>query len=178
VTAVDDDWDEDDDPYEPDDSDDQDEPDYDYYDDDPGGSWGPEDYLSAKAYYEEAGHRDEVHGGGDCDCRPPLAVRASQLARDVAGRLAGPWVRLRLKIAARHPWTVRAGGIEVTVRLHAGRGCGACGARGWFYSLDRSRDDDRPPGYNGVSLCGCGSAIGQLAGTRRYLRDARGEPPF
>jgi len=174
VTAVDD-WD-DDDPYEPDDSDDQYEPDYDDYDDDPGGSWGPGDYLVAKAYYEEAGHRDEVHGGGDCDCRPPLAVRASQPARDVAGRLAGPWARL--KVASRHPWTVRIGPAEVTLRLRASHRCGACGGRGWFYSKTGIDPVPMPEGYDGVSLCGCGSAIGQLAGTRRYLRDTRGEPPF
>jgi hypothetical protein len=35
-----------------------------------------------------------------------------------------------------------------------------------------------PPGYNGAALCGCGSAISQLAETRRYLRSADHEPPF
>jgi hypothetical protein len=175
VTAVDDDWEEDG-PYEPDDPDEQYEPDHD--DDDPGGSWepDPEDAEIARAYYEEAEHRDEIHGGGDCTCRPSLAEAASQLAGDTACRLRG--IRNRLTAAARRPYTVRAGPAEVTIRLRADRRCGACGGRGWSYSLIPGRPDLRPPGYNDVGLCRCGSAIGQLAESRRAVRRAWDEPPF
>ena len=38
--------------------------------------------------------------------------------------------------------------------------------------------DDRPPGYNGVALCGCGAASGRLAESRRNIRQAYEEPPF
>lgn len=160
-----DDWD-DDEPYEPDFDDDRDD---DYEPD-------PEDYETAKAYYEEAEHSDTVHGGGECDCRPSVRDRLRQLAGDVA-RQAGN-ARARLSIAMRGIYTVRIGRAEITLRLNADRTCGACGGKGWAYSLDRSRQDDRPPGYNGVDLCGCGSAIGKLADTRRYLRSTWGEPPF
>lgn len=177
MTAVDD-WDEDDDPYEPDDSGDQDEPDYDDYDDDPRGSWepDPEDYLIARAYEEEAEHREQVHGGGECDCRPSLAVRASQLARDVASRLASPWVRL--KTAARHPRTLRIGPVEVTSGLRAGHRCDACSGRGWFYTMTPEPEFPVPEGYNGAALCGCGSATARLADRRRKMRQRSGEPPF
>jgi hypothetical protein len=75
-------------------------------------------------------------------------------------------------------YTLRLGRAEVTVRLNAARKCGACGGEGWFYTLDRSRDDDRPPGYNGAALCGCGSSATRLAESRRHLRRMRDEPPF
>ncbi len=154
---------------------DEDEPDY---DDDPCGGYepDPEDAETARAYHEEAEHRDTVHGGGECDCRPSLRDRLTWLVGDTARRAGN--ARARLAIAMRGIYTVRAGRAEVTLRLNADRACGACGGRGWQYSLDRSRQDDRPPGYNGVGLCGCGSAIAQLASTRRYLRSAWDEPPF
>jgi hypothetical protein len=170
-----DDWDEDDDPYEPDDSDDQYEPDY---DDDPGGSWepDPEDAEIAKAYEEHAEHCERVHDGGECNCRPSLAERASQLANSVVCRLWG--IRNNLTAAARRPCTLRAGPAEVTIRLRADRGCDACSGRGWFYTMTPNPEFPVPEGYNGAALCGCGSAIGKLAETRRAMRHARDEPPF
>jgi hypothetical protein len=162
------DWDEDDEPYEPDDSDEQDEPDY---DDDLSDGYepDPEDSAIEQAHYEEAEHREQVHGGRPCDCRPSLRDRLTWLAGNARARLA---------MAMRGIYTVRVGRAEFTLRLDAGRTCGACGGRGWAYSLDRSRTDDRPAGYNGVGLCGCGSAIASLADTRRYLRSALRESPF
>jgi hypothetical protein len=164
-----DDWD--DDPYEPDDSDDQYESDY---DDDPQDDYepDPEDGDIARSYEEYYEHCDKVHGGGECDCRPSLRDRLAE-----AMRRAGN-ARIRIAIAIRGIYTVRIGRAEVTLRLNADRACGACDGKGWAYSLDRSRQDDRPPGYNGVGLCGCGSAIGKLAESRRYVRSTRGEPPF
>jgi hypothetical protein len=179
VTAVDwdeDDWDEDDEPDGPDGPDDQDEPDDDY--DDHRGSWepDPEDGAIAEAYYLEAEHRDEVHGGGPCDCLPSPAERISRLASSAVSRLWG--IRNRLAAATCQPWTLRAGPAEVTVRLNAGRRCGACGGQGWRYSLIPGRPDLMPPGFNDVGLCGCGAAISQLAGARREMRRTRDEPPF
>lgn len=155
--------------------DDQD-PDDDWYDDDDQPERDPEDYEIARAYEEEAEHCEQVHGGGECDCRPSLRDRLAGRASDAAWRAAN--ARDRLAKAMRGIYTVRLGRAELTLRLNADRACGACGGQGWAYSLDRSRPDDRPPGYNGVGLCGCGSAIGKLAGTRRYLRSTLREPPF
>jgi hypothetical protein len=162
-----------------DDWDDQDEADEDdgwYDDDDDYREPDPEDSEIARAYGEYAEHCEQVHGGAHCDCRPSLPERLASLARDAGRRVLN--ARARLLIATREPRTLRIGPAEVTVRLRADRKCSACSGRGWFYTLDRSRKDDRPPGYNGTSLCGCGSAIGKLAETRRYLRSARSEPPF
>jgi hypothetical protein len=175
VSAVDD-WDEDDESYEPDDSDEQYEPDFDDDRDDDWREPDGDDYEIAKAYEEEAAHRETVHGGGECDCRPSLLDRLTWHASDMARRAGN--ARARLTIAMHGIYTLRIGRAEVTLRLNADRRCGACGGRGWAYSLDRSGQDDRPPGYNGVSLCGCGSAIGKLADTRRYLRSTWDEPPF
>lgn len=136
----------------------------------------PEDYAIAREYEDYAEHCETVHGGGECTCRPSLAARASQAVRGISNRLRSPW--WRLKAATRHPWTLRIGPAEVTLRLHANRTCGACGGKGWGYSLIPGKADDRPPGYNGTSLCGCGSATARLADTRRYLRQHRDEPPF
>lgn len=166
--GLDDDWREDDD--------EDREPDDDWYDDDDYREPDPEDGDIARAYEEHYEHLDTVHGGGECDCRPSLADRLSRRAEDAAYWLRG--IRNRMAAATRRPCTLRLGPAEITVRLSAGRACGACGGRGWSYGLDRSRPDERPPGYNTVSLCGCGAAIGQLAETRRYLRSTDKAPPF
>jgi hypothetical protein len=155
--------------------DDDQEPDDDWYDDDPP-ERDPEDGDIARAYEEHYEHLDAVHGGGECDCRPSLAARASQALRGAGYWLAGPW--WRLKAAMRHPWTLRAGPAEITLRLRADHRCGACGGRGWNYSLTPKPEHPIPPGYNGAALCGCGSVIGKLAETRRYLRSTRNDPPF
>lgn len=161
---------------------DDDDPGYDdddhgcYYDDDDYREPDPEDGDIARSYEEYAEHCDTVHGGGECDCRPSLRDRLADLTRRVANRL---WaLRWWLTSAARQPCTLRFGPAEITVRFRPGRQCGACAGRGWFYTLNRSRPDDRPPGYNGAALCGCGSAISQLAVSRRRERQARNEPPF
>lgn len=164
------------------DEDDDQEPDDDWYGDDPfdGREPDPEDGDIARSEEEYYEHLDAAHGGGDCDCRPSLAARASEALRRVRYWLAAPW--WQLKTATRHPWTLRAGPAELTLRLCANHRCGACGGRGWNYSLTPRPEHPIPPGYNGASLCGCGSAIGKLAETRRYLRDldrsSRNEPPF
>jgi hypothetical protein len=75
-------------------------------------------------------------------------------------------------------YTVRLGRAEITLRLNADRECGACGGKGWMYTLSGAETDPIPPGYNGASLCPCGSATGALADSRRYLRERRDEPPF
>ena len=152
--------------------------------DEPDGDWyarddrepDPEDAEIAKEYYELEQHCEEKHGGGECTCRPsPLALWWQWNVTHRLHRLGD--VRYRVRYAARQPWTIRLLGAELTIRLRP-RECGACGGKGWAYSLDRSRPDDRPPGYNGVSLCGCGSAITRLADSRRYLRRTRNGPPF
>ena len=154
------------------------EPDDDWYDDDDliGPERDPEDADIERAYEEHYEHLDAVHGGGDCDCRPSLRERLAWRARAAVNWLAG--VRIRMTAATRRPCTLRIGPAEITLRLRADRTCGACGGKGWFYTLDRSRADDRPPGCNGAALCGCGSAIGKLAETRREMRSADREPPF
>ena len=136
----------------------------------------PEDADIARAYEEHAEHCDEVHGGGECDCRPSAAARASQAARDIGYWLARPW--WRLKAATHRPWTLRIGPAEVTLRLRANHRCDACRGRGWNYSMTPKPEHPIPPGYNGASLCGCGSAIGSLAKSRREMRRMESEPPF
>lgn len=148
----------------------------DYYDDDDYREPDGEDGDIARSYEEYWEHRDKVHGGGECDCRPSLRDRLADVGRRIINRL---WaLRWWLTSAARQPCTLRLGPAEITVRFRPDRKCGACAGQGWFYTLNRSRPDDRPPGYNGAALCGCGSAISQLAGTRRRERQARTEPLF
>ncbi|HMH92533.1 MAG TPA: hypothetical protein VK586_15785 [Streptosporangiaceae bacterium] len=165
MTAAED-WDEDDDQ----------EPDDDWYDDDDLPEPDPEDGDIARAYEEHFEHLDAVHGGGECDCRPSLAERLARRARDIANWLHG--IRCRLTVATRRPCTLRLGPAEITVRLRADRGCDACSGRGWFYTMTPKPEFPVPAGYNGAALCGCGSAIGKLAETRRYLRRTDREPPF
>jgi hypothetical protein len=153
------------------------EPDDDYYDrDDDYREPDPEDGDIARAYEEHYEHLDAVHGGGECDCRPSLAERLARRARDAANWLHG--IRCQVTAASWIPCTVRLGTVEVTVRLRADRGCGACQGRGWFYTMTPKPEFPVPAGYNGAALCGCGSAIGKLADSRRYLRQTRNEPPF
>ena len=73
------------------DEDDDQEPDDDWYDDDDliGPDRDPEDYEIAREYEEYAEHCDTVHGGRECDCRPPLAERLARRARDAANWLRG-----------------------------------------------------------------------------------------
>lgn len=169
-------WDQDDGPCE---GDDPDEPDY---DDDPQDGYepDPEDGDIARSYEEYYDHCDQVHGGGECTCRPSPAEQVMRRARESAYAALGAWYRL--KAAARQPWTLRLGPAEVTVRLRAGRKCGACSGRGWLYTLTSKPEFPIPPGYNGAALCGCGSAIARLADTRRTLRrrvrGTQDEPPF
>lgn len=157
------------------------DPDDDWYDD---GPWDdlddepdPEDAEIARAYEEDWEHRDKKHGGAECDCRPSPWARSWRLRHRVTGWFAGSYWRVRY--SARQPWTLRLGPAEVTVRLQANRSCGACADRGWFYSKGTVNPLPMPPGYDGVSLCGCGTAIAKLAGSRRAVRAMRKEgPPF
>jgi hypothetical protein len=152
------------------------EPDYDDWDDDDYREPDPEDADIARAYEDDAEHRETVHGGGECDCRASLRDRLGWRARDAARRAGN--ARARLAIAMRGVYTIRVGRAEFTLRLNADRACGACGGRGWFYTFIPGRADDRPPGDNGAGLCGCGSAIASLAESRRYVRGFDREPPF
>jgi hypothetical protein len=98
----------------------------------------------------------------------------------VLGRLAA---RLTAGLAA---WprlaAVRIGPVELAVRVRRSGPCGACAARGWFYTKGGLDPVPRPDGYDGVSLCGCGTALTQLAERQRrdrqYRRRSRREPPF
>lgn len=160
------------------------DPDDDWYDD---GPWDddddydrepdPEDWEIARSYEELYEHEEKVHGGGECDCRPSLLLRFSWRAQAAWRWLTARWYRLRY--SARQPWTLRLGPAEVTVRLQANRSCGACADRGWFYSKGTVNPLPMPPGYDGVSLCGCGTAIAKLADSRRVVRQMKKEgPPF
>jgi hypothetical protein len=161
-----DDWrDEDDEDQEPDDDD---RDDYGHEPDEP--EW---DSIDSAEYWN---HRDEAHGGEECDCGSLLRERLTARASSAYRRLTDPW--RRLNSATRHPWTLRAGPVELTLRLRADRRCGACGGRGWNYSLTAKPEHPVPPGYNGAALCGCGSAIGKIAETRRCLRRTDNLPPF
>lgn len=136
----------------------------------------PEDAEIARSYEEYYEHCETAHGGGECDCRPSLYAREMWRVRDAGRWLAGLWYRSRCAI--RQPWTLRLPGAEITIRLRP-RHCGACGGRGWFYSKTGIDPHPMPPGYDGVSLCGCGTAIGKLADSRRAVRQMRREgPPF
>ena len=80
------DWDEDD-GQEPDEDD---WPDDDWYgDDDRGPERDPEDADIERSYEEYWEHRDTVHGGGECDCRPSLAERLARRVRHAANWLRG-----------------------------------------------------------------------------------------
>lgn len=156
------------------------DPDDDWYDDrDDYREPDPEDYEIARAYGEHAEHCEKVHGGGDCDCRPSVFRRLAWRVQRAAGRLVTAWWRARY--AVDNPWTLRAGPAEITIRLNRHRSC-ACGGRGWFYHKTGIDPMPMPEGYDGVSLCPCGSVIGQLADSRRVVRKTarhdRNEPPF
>ena len=146
-----------------------------YDDDDYDRDPDPEDYEIARSYEELYAHQEKAHGGHQCDCRPSAPERLAWRLRDLAGWFPGTWYRARY--AVHQPWTVRILGAEVTVRLHP-RECGACSGRGWFYSKTGIDPLPMPPGYDGVCLCGCGTAIGKLAGSRRAVRRMRKETPF
>jgi hypothetical protein len=139
----------------------------------------PEDAEFARAYAEHLEHCETRHGGGDCDCRPSrlamALVRLRDAASDTAWRLRGAWFSL-----LRSPHFLRLGPLELSVRIR--RKCGVCSGRGWMHSKGTLDPHPAPPGYDGVSLCGCGSAIGKLGDSARYLRAerrrSRTEPPF
>jgi hypothetical protein len=125
----------------------------DHYRDDPE---PPEDYL-----IEEA-ERHAQH---------PWAHARPGLVRRLAARLTRP------RLAG-----VRIGPVELTIRMRRGGPCGACAGRGWFYTKGMLDPVPMPDGYDGVALCGCGTAIARLAerqrSERRSRRQSRREPPF
>ena len=97
----------------------------------------------------------------------------------------GPWahrpgvaarVVLRWRNLTAHPRTLRLGRLEFTIRWT--RSCGACAGRGWFYTKGSLNPVIRPEGYDGVSLCGCGSGVTRLVESRRYVRRVSKEAPF
>lgn len=157
----------------------EDDPDdWDYRDDDHP-EHDPEDWEQAKAYAEYAEHCEAKHGGGECDCRPSRILAARTMLGDATRRAV--WSIQRAWFAAvRRPHFLRLGRLEFSVRFR--RPCGACSSRGWNHSKGGLNSHPAPPGYDGVGLCPCGSAIGSLADSAAYLRAdrrrSRTEPPF
>lgn len=149
----------------------------DWYDDDPRDDWepDPEDAEIARAYAEHAEHCERKHGGGECHCRPSLLDYLRWAAAGRIRRLRD--LPFRVRIFAHELHTVRVGPIGLTARFRPPAQCGACRGEGWFY-IKTGEPDLRPEGYDGVALCGCGSAVTKLAEDRRYVRQARNEPPF
>jgi hypothetical protein len=94
----------------------------------------------------------------------------------------GPRARLaaRWRYLTARPVTLRLGRLEFTLRWR--HPCDACASRGWSYSKGSLNPVPMPEGYDGVSLCGCGNAIGSLAASRAYVRGfdhrMRKEGPF
>lgn len=78
--------------------------------------------------------------------------------------------------------TLRLGRIEITLRRRSADPCSACTGRGWFYTKGTLNPLPPPPGYDGVALCGCGTATDQINDTRRELRQElrrlQTQPPF
>jgi hypothetical protein len=68
---------------------------------------------------------------------------------------------------------LRLGRLELTIRVRPSKPCGACSGDGWFYTKGTSTPVPPPPGYDGVALCGCGTATDRVNDTRRELRRAR-----
>lgn len=77
---------------------------------------------------------------------------------------------------------LRLGPTEITIRMRRSSPCGACVGRGWFYTKGALNPVPPPPGYDGVALCGCGTATDRINDTRRQFRRAhrrgRRQPPF
>ena len=135
----------------------------------------PEDAEIARSYAEHYEHCERKHGGGECDCRPSRWLLLREAARRTAERLY--WdARTKVTTPLRQPCTVRIGPAEITLRVRPRRCC-ACSGKGWFFTKS-GEPDLRPEGYDGVSLCGCGAAIAELADDRRVTRQAQDEAPF
>lgn len=49
----------------------------------------PEDAEWEREYWEYQEHRDERHGGAECDCRPSLPTRLAWWFREKRRRVAG-----------------------------------------------------------------------------------------
>lgn len=79
---------------------------------------------------------------------------------------------------------MRIGQFEIIVRRRrTGPPCGACQGRGLFHTKGILDKYPAPEGYDGVTLCGCGTAHDRLADTarerRRWQREQRqGTAPF
>lgn len=66
---------------------------------------------------------------------------------------------------------MRIGPIEIIVRRrHTGQPCGACQGRGLFHTKGGTDKYPAPEGYDGVALCGCGTAHDRLADIARNRR--------
>ncbi|WP_432184869.1 hypothetical protein [Streptomyces tendae] len=79
---------------------------------------------------------------------------------------------------------MRIGPFEIIIRRrHNGPPCGACQGRGLFHTKGAADKYPAPEGYDGVALCGCGTAHDRLADqareSRRWRREQRrGVAPF
>lgn len=161
MTDIDDYADDLDDDYEPD-------PD-DFWDDGPDPD--PADYEESRAYAEHVQHCEDAHGGGDCNCRPSRLDVLRLTAGNAARRVRSAWTAVTWM-----PHILRLGPVVVAVRFR--RPCGACSGRGWFHSKGGLNPVPAPPGYDGVALCGCGTAIDRLSDSRRYLKAESKRAPF
>ncbi|MDT0472992.1 hypothetical protein RM863_12745 [Streptomyces sp. DSM 41014] len=66
---------------------------------------------------------------------------------------------------------MRIGPFEIIIRRRrTGSPCGACQGRGLFHTLGGMDKYPAPKGYDGVALCGCGTAHDRLADLRRERR--------
>lgn len=79
-------------------------------------------------------------------------------------------------------YAVRLGSVEVTIRRRPKAPCGACQGFGWFHTKGTLNPRPAPEGYDGVALCGCGTAHDELNDSqrrmRRWDRERRNQPPF
>jgi hypothetical protein len=79
---------------------------------------------------------------------------------------------------------MRIGSFEIIIRRRrTGPPCGACQGRGLFHTLGGMDKYPAPEGYDGVALCGCGTAHDRLADNARARRRSerehrRGVAPF
>jgi hypothetical protein len=69
------------------------------------------------------------------------------------------------------------GRFQIAFRRRPAAPCSACEGHGWFHTKG-GPVRPAPPGYDGVALCPCGTAVYQLAEGARTVRRARGHAPF
>lgn len=76
---------------------------------------------------------------------------------------------------------MRIGPFEIVIRRRrTGSPCGACQGRGLFHTKGGMDKYPAPEGYDGVTLCGCGTAVDLLADVwrNRRRRERQGTGPW